>query len=253
MQAITRTRNKISVAIKTMNRKPTGGINYLGDTLQNLVRGGIFKSDILSSLAIVDSGSQDIKEFWGEETAKADLPDYVYIDYDDDKIRTLHQNAARAIRIASQDLDATWCLVLEDDIDVCSNFLESVLSWLESHASPSHRMYAFGANYSQIKSAVEQGDSYWLYPVSAFYGAQSLAWHREDAIHLADWLGDDPSFNGVKNHGHDLLLQKWAQSLDITYFKASAPSFVQHIGRQSGIGNRFFSFDSFPGREWSYV
>lgn len=220
---------QISIAIKTCRRE--SGVKYLRQTIANLDRGGVKSSAHLSGIHTVD-GSDG---------------------------RSLHQNAQRAIEIAAADPNADYCLVLEDDIDVCANFLESVANWLLDHASDNRRnhsqiggMYVFGANYSQITAAVARGETSWLYPISAFYGAQALAWSRSDAEQLAQWLGPDPHYNEVRNHGHDLLLQKWGASIGLTHFLASAPSFVQHIGGQSGIGNRFFQFQSWPGRDWEY-
>jgi len=113
-------------------------------------------------------------------------------------------------------------------------------------------MYVLGANYAQIQMVHErQGDGAWAYPVGGFYGAQALVWRKRDALQLAEWLGPDPDYNGTKNHGHDLKLQQWGKKLGIDYFTASVPCMVQHIGEQSGIGNRFFQFP-WGGREWSY-
>lgn len=223
---------QISIAIKTCRRE--SGVDYLRQTIANLKRGGVMASAHLSGDIHIVVGLDGI---------------------------SLHQNAQRAIEIAAADPNADYCLVLEDDIDVCANFLESVANWLLDHASDEcrtrlqiygSRMYVFGANYSQITAAVARGETFWDYPIGAFYGAQALAWSRSDAEQLAQWLGPDPHYNEVRNHGHDLLLQRWGASIGLTHFLASAPSFVQHIGGQSGIGNRFFQFQSWPGRDWEY-
>lgn len=245
----------VNIVVKTINRVPTGGVNYLGKTIDNLARGGVFKSPHLHKFIIVDSGSEDVERFIKEEFySRCQLIDsninHRFMEYGDN--HTLHQCASRAIKLSSEDLEVTWSMVIEDDIDVCSNFLESVVAWLSKYASDSHRMYALGANYSQIAHSYARGQEFWKYPVSAFYGAQALVWSRSDADQLSSWLGDDPHYDGVRNHGHDLLLQRWGQSLDISHFLATVPCFVQHIGERSGIGNKFFTFP-FAGREWSYV
>jgi glycosyltransferase involved in cell wall biosynthesis len=204
-------------------------------------------------LAIVDSGSPDPEAYYDREvfpnvplTARAKLR------FDSAPKRTLHQTAAVAIRSASE-AAARWVLVLEDDIDVCDDFLESVAAWLEQHATSRHRMYAFGASYSpQIRLANNAGRTIWPYHIPQFYGAQALAWAREDAQQLAEWLGDDPSYKGNRDAHHDILLQQWGQGLGLTHFAASVPSFVQHIGTESTLDNDPFVFP-WPGSEWSYT
>src|SRR5690606_22110405 len=121
---------------------------------------------------------------------------------------------------------ARWAMVIEDDIDVCADFLESVETWLEEHARADRLMYALGANYAQIEFVAAQGGTEWAYPVPAFYGAQALAWAREDAAQLAEWLGPDPSYDGKRDHGHDLLLQRWGATRGLRFFAAAAPCFV---------------------------
>lgn len=240
----------ISIAIKTMDRRPRGSRNYLGETVRNMERAGVFRSLLLHSLTIVDSGSPDFSDFFRVEMYDADrraangrMTQVMSGRW------TLHQTAAAAIREVAA-TGAQWCMVLEDDLDFCDRFLESVVGWLEDHARDDRRMYAFGANYAQIASRLSAGE--WDYPVGSFYGAQALAWKRKDAAQLAEWLGPDPSYRGVRDHGHDLLLQQWGKAVGLTHFLASAPSFVQHVGSDSGINNRFFQFATWPGRGWKY-
>jgi hypothetical protein len=209
----------VSIAIKTRDRAPRK--DFLEETMENLRRAGIHKSAHFDSLFVVDGAE-----------------------------RTLHQNAQTCIEVASIRKTAKYTMVLEDDLDFVNDFLENAVAWLE--ANPGFEMYALGANYAQIVSAVRKGRDYWLYPVGAFYGAQALVWRRETAEQLAKWLGPDPEYNGVRDHGHDLKLQQWGRERGAEFFLASAPSMVQHIGNESGIGNRFFQFESFPGHEWKY-
>jgi hypothetical protein len=246
----------VSIAIKTKDRSPRK--NYLGETLANMERAGVFRTRHLADLHIVDSGT----ETWAR-TVSMGVMDTVF--QVDSASRTLHQNAARCIELAGSG-SADWAMVLEDDLDFCDQFLESVVAWLEDHRVEMPQMYALGANYSQL-NCVDKGQGYWPYPVGAFYGAQALVWRREVAAELAKWLGPDPfivareeevrlghsprSGIQVRNHGHDLLLQRWGKQQGLTHFVASAPCMVQHVGNESGIGNKFFQFP-WGGRDWRY-
>lgn len=205
------------VVIKTFKRTP----DYLNETMKNLARAGVLAS-----------------------------PHLVRLDVHDGVGITMHQNAQRCIELAAEG-DHDFAMVLEDDLDFCDNFLENVALWLEDFAVEEKNMYVLGANYSQIHMVTERGGRAWAYPVGAFYGAQALLWRRKDAEELAQWLGPDPDYNGIKNHGHDLKLQQWGKTHGIEFFTASAPCMVQHIGEQSGINNRFFQFP-WGGRDWKY-
>lgn len=245
---------KVSVAIKTADRTPHQ--NFLGETLRNMARVGVFSSPHLGSLFIEDSGTGDPARFYAEWRKELHdsgvlLPRRTF--WSTEK-RTLQQNASHTIQVAATVTDCKWVLVLEDDLDFVDDFLRGAVAWLEHHERLGADMYAFGANYRQVEDCVARGQAAWKYPARAFYGAQALAWRREVAAELAAWLGPDPHYNGVRNHGHDLLLQRWGLMRGTaSYFLASAPSFVQHIGRDSGIGNRFFRFESWPGRGWRYL
>jgi hypothetical protein len=237
----------VGLAIKTKDRTPRP--NFLAETLQNLQRAGVFVSKhLVRPIHVVDSGFSPDPAY----TYRAIQPTEQMAFVVDAADRTMHQNAARCIRLASG-LGADWTMVIEDDIDVCDKFLECAVAWLEDHRDPGPQMYVFGANYVQIREATRRRQSFWSYPVDAFYGAQCCAWRTEDAIALADWLGEDPNYNGDRTHGHDLLLHQWGKVVGLKFFKASAPSFVQHIGAASVLNNEFFTFDSWPGRSWRYA
>jgi hypothetical protein len=226
-----------SIAVKTADRSPNK--NYLFEMMK---RFGVW-SPLVHNVHIVDTGGSDwLKDAFQEPGTIAPI-----IHTQMEKL-TLHQNAARAIRIAAND-GADWTMVIEDDIDFCADFIGSVARWLKDLPAKTYKMFVLGANYSQLQNSK---DIVWNYPVHNFYGNQALVWKSSVARELANWLGEDPHYNGVRNHGHDLLLQNWGKETGQKFFAASVPSFVQHIGNESGIGNRFFTFPSWPGRTWRY-
>lgn len=234
---------KINVAIKTADRSPRR--NFLGETLRNLARAGVLDSPHLGFITVVNSVAD---ERWLRSHVPLSLWPGV-----DSANRTLHQNAQRCIELASIGSipEPGWAMVLEDDLDVCDDFLGQTVAWLEDRAVESPQMYVLGANYEQIERVAAAGGSAWAYPVNAFYGAQALVWRRKDAAQLAAWLGPNPSYNGITDHGHDLKLQAWGKEQGLMHFIASAPCLVQHVGGESSIGNRFFQFP-WGGRDWRY-
>jgi hypothetical protein len=256
----------IAIAVKTIDRRawPPKARNYLGATLANLERGGVFRSKHLHSLTLVDSGSPKPFDFFeheigfGPACGSIIMHDrQVFVDIPKRR-RNYHRNAARAITLAAES-GADWAMVIEDDIDVCSNFLESVIAWLKHHRRPSPMMYAFGANYGQIRTAYRRGDTMWRYPVRAFYGALCCVWSPGDALDLVDWYGPDPCYvneeTGKKVRGrcHDLMLGRWGRDRGLTHFQASVPCFIQHIGLESGLGNKKIQYAGWRGPDYSYV
>ena len=239
--------DKISIVIKTIDRAGMGSINYLRKTIHNLERGRVFHSPHLGSIDVVDGGSLYF-DFYIREQLPREINHQT-------SICTLQQNGQRCIQRGAEEaqrIGAQWVMVIEDDIDVCGRFLESTIAWLEDNAYPNPNMYVLGASYEQIKECLANGQTSWDYPINAFYGAQALVWRTRDAIELADWLGPDPHKGGDRDCKHDLLLQDWGRDRGLEYFVATAPSLVQHIGKQSGINNKYFTFRSWPGHDWTY-
>ena len=246
----------VAIAVKTMDRGacPPKARNYLGATLANFERAGVFKSEHLHSLALVDSGSPKPWEFLEREVGS--LIEYCGLDIPERR-RNLHRNAARAIELAGS-AGADWAMVVEDDIDVCADFLESVVAWLEDHAQPSPMMYVFGANYRQIRVLYQKRKTVWRYPARGFYGALCCVWSPVDALDVVDWYGDDPAYlnkegGKIYGRGHDLMLGRWGQERGVTHFQASVPCFIQHIGLDSGLGNRKIEYAGWRGPGYSYV
>lgn len=242
---------QIAVVIKAA-RRAANGDEYLKQTVENLMRSVGLLSPILRTVLVswtegpVTGPSVVIPE------AKFVTGPIPLLTSEINRL-TLHQNAARSIHLAAE-AGAEWAMVIEDDIDFCADFLGSVLRWVHDveRTGEVFPMYVLGANYAQIEAARMQGHIFWHYPPKAFYGNQALMWRTSVAKKLVEWLGPDPNYNGVRDHGHDLLLGKWGLLQSPACFCASAPSFVQHIGETSGIGNKSFHFPTWPGREWKY-
>jgi hypothetical protein len=269
---------KIAVTIETKDRRLHGAENYLGRTLQNLARTDFFSHPSLHSLQIVSGGERD--DFFDIEVQPiaTAIPSDREIEYVICPAEgcTRQQNGARAIRYGAE-TDADWVLKLEDDLDFIDSFMTSLTAWLEDYGSASVPMFALaasfemvsqsmykepgesvlgpGTSFPRVRSALSHGDAIMAHPANGFWGAQALLWPRNTAGHLANWLGADPFLDDGKEHhrerGHDLLLQVWLRELKARAVGVAIPSFVQHIGRQSNIKNKFFEFP-WPGPSWQY-
>ncbi len=240
----------IALVMVTVDRAPSE--NYLRQTLANLRRSGLDTCRRLRAFCIVDSGTD---RSWVNEQVRASGMQTPTVDTPQEH-RCASLNVAAALRIGATS-GATWVVFIEDDIDVCADFLCSAGAWLDRHARPDVHVYAFGAAFAQLKErrVVDAGE--WRYPVSAFYGTQAMALRCDDAASLAVWLEACPYAEADDGTAYDMAMHKWSRHTwpDVTAFLASAPSFVQHIGSSSVINPRKFvhTFNSWKGRKWSYL
>lgn len=246
----------IAAVMVTIDRSP--GVNYLAETLANLGRDSW--GDRLVSFDLYDSGGPSCPHW-----VRGTLPGTTL------KVPTLvsrighlwpdrpvcpNRNVAGALRGGSE-VDVPWVLFLEDDIDVCADFFDSVGAWLDDHAREDRRLYAFGANYRWVEEAMAEGRAAADYPLGQFYGTQAIALRSEDAASLSAYLVEHCYDRTEDGTCYDLLMADWARQTwpEIRHFLASAPSLIQHIGRTSSIRPRAetHTFPSWPGREWSYL
>ena len=163
------------------------------------------------------------------------------------------ENVAAALRQGYSRSFAAWVVFLEDDIDVCDRFFDSVGAWLDDCARDDRRVYALGSCQVSKKSRGRAADI----GIEHFFGTQAFALRRDDAIDLSAYLDEHVYDRTDTGAQYDLLMHDWALTRwpSVRHFLASVPSFVQHIGRESVIEPRPSThlFASWPGREWSYV
>jgi hypothetical protein len=251
----------IAVVMITIDRTPFGKENYLPQTLANLRRSGLWGSPRLHSFHLVDGGSRVgwAQDIVSEAGGMFSIEPFIHTSPSSSRLLAC-ENAGRALILGSL-TSAPWVLFCEDDIDVCARFLDSVGVWLDVHGHGSHndhyRLFAFGAAYDQTLQAYRRNLDSWDYPVSAFYGTQCFAVRSKDAASLGQYISTNPPINGTARNpnAYDLMIHAWA---NLTYpgcsFLASAPNFVEHIGRQSICTGRdeTHRFPSWQGREWTY-
>lgn len=255
----------IVVCIVTVDRRPDE--NYLGTTLRNLKRAGVWESDRLHSVHIFDSGRVyrpddaplRIADHW-PAPALADILGTGTIVHPAAERYSGKQNCARALVRASS-TDADWVLQLEDDLDVCGQFLDSMGRWIDRHATDDVPVYSFASDHATVAANVRRGEASWKEPVEYYWGNQCLLMRRETAKDIGMWFQDHPFYTHVDGrqdeNAHDLELHHWAAARGVTHFRQSCPSFVQHIGFVTSVpgnakGGKQVQFPSWPGPNWIY-
>lgn len=230
-----------NVSLITVDRSPKQ--NFFGQTMTALDRSGVFDSPLLDRFTIFDSGSPNF-DF---------LSTYTYGWPVDSAKRCPVENTAAALLFAGSS-PSPWVLFLEDDIDVCDKFLESVSAWLADHEEH-YKVFPLGANYEQIVALERLGKTAWRYSIEQFYGTLAVAMRAETAQQIGRYLLRRHA-GPTKRDGapYDLYMSDWAREQGITHFLTPVPSFVQHTGVESVIrpGSIFHTYESWPGPKWAY-
>lgn len=264
---------KYSIVIGTLDRSPR--VNYLGQTLRNLKRSGLWDSPIPFRLDIIDSGSLDAKAHFDAEVYPfipypmssarlilhhlEPLPETVQVPQFAirDKVhgqlrRSRNGNAIECLKIGIA-TGAPWILFIEDDVDVCDDVLGSIDRWLIEHGRRDRHLYTFATPYRAINAAWDRGMTSWDFPVKSFYGNQALAFTRADAISAVSFI-EQRMTTWDTGQGFDLLLKEWATTVwRAEVFLSSVPSFVQHIGEESSLHfGRFHRASGWSGQDWKY-
>lgn len=237
----------VAIVISTADRSPRQ--NYLLDTLNNLHRSGVFKSQIIRTI-VVDTGIGVLQRtraaiWFASHKISVEIVTPI-------RHRSSPHNAATGMFMAST-TGAEWVLFLEDDIEVCGSFLESVSDWLSDNATPEVPVYPFCAAYG--KSSGRHRDTPWPYPINAFYGTQAYAVRAGYCWDLGTFLEGESERRGMSN-GHDLLLKEWVQIRfpNLPNLLCPGMDFVQHVGKESSIHpGRFHQYPNFGGPDYSYA
>jgi hypothetical protein len=258
---------KIALTMRTHDRTigfgdhiaPNTKRNYLGETLQNMLRAGVLEAPSLTAF-IVNGDAGDTTDFF-----VANIPTEVLVSpkfwvVASATVRlTSNLNAAQALEMGAHTREpADWVLFCEDDLDVCDDFIEGVAAWLERFQRENVRLYTFGSTASDPEAPHDMG----LQSIPSFYGTTCYAMRRDDARSMAAYVRVNPLYDAgsCKDGGvsvcHDLHFHQWHAKFypEVKHIGFSNPSFVQHIGVESGISTRTheITYKSWPGRAWRY-
>lgn len=242
--------------MRTMDRAPR--TNYLSETLAGLARARFWdarfweaRSIEIRPLYLVDSGGGS-EEWYRLLTG---LPEGAGLDLrvcsqPAGRKLTNNQNGLLALEIGLAS-GADYIMHLEDDLAVCADFGQAVGLWLREHAHPSIPFYTFHTPYRQVREAFGLGRTAWVYPARMFYGNQCWVMSRPMAESAVDYLRVHvPLWRSTQ--GFDMLLKAWLAARGDEGLLASVPCFVQHVGEDSSLGNRFHNNQSWPGVDWTY-
>ena len=243
---------RIAIVMITIDRSASGRENYLASTMQSLKDSGMQRTKVPYDFYIFDGGSESIDYISALRSDIFPITIYVPIGH---KLSP-NMNAGRALLIGSQ-VQADWVLFLEDDIEVCKDFLDGVAWWLNHFADTRHRLFTFYTCYHEVEQQHKgSGVGSWEYPVDKFYGTQCMALRPREAQSIGEYLVG----LSYPTSSYDIEIQNWTKAFPNLMqegsecFLASVPCFVQHIGEQSVLFNdpkRFHQCTSYQGKDWS--
>lgn len=172
-----------------------------------------------------------------------------------------NQTAVRALAMGIRNAKmagAPWVGFLEDDLEYCADFDGATARWLADHAPRPSKVVSWGIHplYApyDLRPHHARGETTFRYMVDAFYGSQAFVASLPMAEALQGYLtAAIPEWSTGQNF--DLLIKAWAKAEGWEAFLATCPSFVQHRGTVSTLGNdtRFHTAPSWPGPDWTYV
>lgn len=226
-----------SIGIVSFDRSPTD--NYIVPTLDSLRQD--FESELIDNITIYDSGSPK-SHILKLESYIQDFKK-VKLSYPIDRLYIQENGSKCLLESAKSEVD--WVMFIEDDIEVCSNFIKTVDSWLQKNAREDVYAYTMAAAYPEnLKAAGLAGQDFWEYPIEAFYGIQCFLLRRDHARMFGEYLAQAPG--GQYN---DMHLKDWLASEGQRILLTPAPhSFIQHIGVVSNYHKGRYHDFPFIGR-----
>lgn len=248
---------QIAMTMVTTDRSVKQRKNYVYDTLKGLESAGVFSSPYYHSLTIhVDSANErfvekieNLTQFHEAVTVRAHA----------------HKagsagNAMRAHKEASQLDGVDWVMMLEDDLLIAEDFLETVVKWLQSAEDTRRLVYQIGVWSEYVKHYQHNGGKSWFDfyghdepgkkifrldgPTELMRGSQCYLMRQRDSARFATFI--DSLMRGKKVDSlihHDMRIRQWLNSLvqqsgenDIGYVRSPKPTtFVQHVGIESSV------------------
>jgi hypothetical protein len=242
----------IAIVMITKDRMEKGKQNYIQQTVGSLYHSGLLASRTRYEFHIFDGGSKSLN-YLRETPFYSSVCGYNIHSVDGRLVSNAlippNVNAGRALIYGGSRVpDADWVLFLEDDIEVCKDFLDGVAVYVQ-YKNPLYKVCTFYTPYREVEDQYKMfGKGTWAYPVKAFYGTQAFAIRPPDALSLGNYLCN----LSYPTSSYDIEMKNWHGNEG--YFLASVPCYVQHIGKDSLLfedEKRFHQCTSFQGVDWS--
>lgn len=248
--------NPIAIAMITTDRAKNHRKNYIFDTLRSLEKSGVFTDELYDSLTIFVDGPS--VEYSNQiQKATSHLPSVEVKKYTDSEGSA--GNALRAHQHLSFKRDK-WAMVIEDDIEVCHNFLSVLSDWMEKAYSANRIVYQIGVWYEYVdRLASSSSEVYFDFfghnekKPKVFSNTELTTHMRGSQCYLMESQHCQSFVSYLENlkfelqstsliH-HDMRIRHWLNGvakktgdIEKAYLRSPKPkTFVQHIGKESSV------------------
>jgi hypothetical protein len=207
---------KFDIRILTCDRvqKNTRAVNYIHTTIVNFLSVG---------------GAND-----NPVSLYVSHPDAKYVALYSDQFEIVHTDKELVgydnfIRVCTEPSSCEFILILEDDLDFSSDFLDKISHWLTKY------IYVFSNNivtlytpYAEINQCLREGKDLWQYPIDGFYGTQALLGTPMIMHECGEFI------KKVERLPWDMAIKEWLKATNRGLI-STVPCLVQHIGVISSI------------------
>lgn len=242
---------KFAISICTVNR---GERTYLGATVQNLLERGVPRE----AIHVFPTHPETDWVFAQLQGAAAVWP---LSERATEPVITVHRpevlchrnaNGLRQVSVLDR-VEADWLVMLEDDVQVCDDFLGSLDRWLEDHARPDVVFYRLLTLGSDRRDPVYGAPSGYAGPAARLcsnwevFGAQAVVMRADHAREFAAWGQENREhfrptmapFQTRREDGFDKMIGYWSRDTRPgSYHLVASPHLVLHVGETSSLHKR---------------
>lgn len=159
-----------------------------------------------------------------------------------------------------------WVVHLEDDVQLCQDFLGSVSRWISTQVTDTYRLVSFftPSMKGPMKQAHQRRRSALPFPLERWTSGVAVALRWADAQACGRWILETapvwrtgPEYPAWATHrGADKMIAAWQRVAypSCPQALASVPCLVEHVGRVSSLSRLgtfpFVQAPVFSGRAW---
>lgn len=207
---------KIDIRIITCNRIRTNekGVNYIHTSIANfLSAGGAMGNPVGLYVSHPDTAFvETYRDQFGIIPADQELDGF--------------QNYIRA---CTEQTSYDLMLILEDDLDFSSDFIQKLSFWLTKNIHYlANNLVTLYTPYVEITRCLDEGKDVWKYPVDGFYGTQAILGGKKVMQQCGEFI------KRVQGMPYDMAIKEWLKATNRGLI-STVPCLVQHIGVISSI------------------
>ncbi len=213
---------KYVIVMQTFNREKKFGKNLLQDTIDSLIKSGLWKSSVKFHLVIHDSTNGENPALNGLEN----LENTTIVR--DCSIGGQLGNAYTSLKYAQENFISEYVISVEDDIIFCKNWIDNIDDWITKNIKEDDILFSFFTPYNHTKLLYDINIEVWDgYKNEDFYGNQCICFRHSQLNNICKIFKEKLDIGKID--GSDIILHEWLEKYNKKQtIKASCPCLVQH-------------------------